>query len=40
MPDTFSGKTVLVTGGGGIGAATCRAVAVIDRDGVATGKIG
>jgi NAD(P)-dependent dehydrogenase (short-subunit alcohol dehydrogenase family) len=47
MPDAFSGKTVLVTGGGsGIGAATCRAmaaagarVAVIDRDGAAAGKV-
>lgn len=43
----FAGKTVLVTGGGsGIGAATCRAMAasganihVIDRDGVAAGRI-
>ncbi|HEY1795141.1 MAG TPA: SDR family oxidoreductase [Stellaceae bacterium] len=41
MPDSFIGKTVLVTGGGsGIGAATCRVMAaagargaVIDRDG-------
>lgn len=47
MPDTFSGKSVLVTGGGsGIGAATCRAmaaagarVAVIDRDGAAAEKV-
>jgi 3-oxoacyl-[acyl-carrier protein] reductase len=47
MPDAFSGKTVLVTGGGsGIGAATCRAmaaagarVAVIDRDGAAAEKV-
>ncbi len=47
MPDTFTGKSVLVTGGGsGIGAATCRAmaaagarVAVIDRDGAAAEKV-
>jgi len=43
----FSGKTVLVTGGGsGIGAATCRQFAasgadvhVIDRDGTAAARI-
>jgi len=43
----FSGKTVLVTGGGsGIGAATCRGFAaagaqvhVIDRDGAAAGRV-
>jgi 3-oxoacyl-[acyl-carrier protein] reductase len=43
----FSGKTVLVTGGGsGIGAATCRqfasagaAVHVVDRDGAAAGRV-
>jgi 3-oxoacyl-[acyl-carrier protein] reductase len=46
MPD-FSGKTVLVTGGGsGIGAATCRQFAasgahvhVIDRDGAAAERV-
>ncbi len=47
MPERFSGKSVLVTGGGsGIGAASCRAfatagarVAVIDRDGAAAERI-
>ena len=47
MGEDFSGKTVLVTGGGsGIGAATCRQFAasgadvhVIDRDGAAAERV-
>jgi 3-oxoacyl-[acyl-carrier protein] reductase len=47
MPLDFTGKIILVTGGGnGIGAASCRAfaasgaqVAVIDRDGDAAGRV-
>ncbi len=47
MPEDFTGKVAVVTGGGsGIGAATCRAfaiqgahVAVVDRDGAAAQRV-